>query len=296
MSVWNEERYLPEAIQSVLNQSYENFEFIIIDDGSTDQSWNLIERFQLVDKRIRAIRQKNVGLTRALNRGISECNGNYLARMDADDVCAIDRFKNQIAFLALRPEVVATGGQIELIDQDGTSIGERRLETTHEAIVGQLLKGNGSAISHPALMCRLSAIRSINGYRERFKTAQDLDLYLRLASIGKLANTSELALYYRRHMGAVGARSPLRQYTDVMSILKQTYKQRNESVPTEVIDSWRAGAFQNQFKKTATAIQGGQSYQGAREAIIGLLASRQLRFARLLGSAFKQLLLSCRFR
>ena len=192
MPVYNAERYVGEAVRSILEQTFADFDFVIIDDGSTDRSTEILEQFAS-DPRIRLIRRPNTGYLRALNEGLALCQGEFIARMDADDVSLPDRLRRQIAFLDEHPECLMVGCALLRIDDDGDVLCEERLPEDHAEIEARLLEGRG-AIGHPAALIRRQALVELGGYREPFYGAEDHDLWLRLAERGRLANLPEAGI------------------------------------------------------------------------------------------------------
>lgn len=205
MAAFNAERYLAEAVASILAQTMRDFEFIIVDDGSTDRTPELLHQFAGQDPRVKILRQANRGLTCSLNAAARTARGELLARMDADDIAEPDRFERQASFLSQPDDCVALGTSLVLIDPDGETLAEQIAPIGHEAILDQLLHGKG-AIPHSSAMIRRSAFEKVGGYREQFAAAQDLDLWLRLADIGRLANLPEPLLRYRLHADSVTTR------------------------------------------------------------------------------------------
>lgn len=205
MPVYNAEKYLGEAVESILAQTYSDFEFIVINDGSTDRSESILQEFQRRDRRIRVVSRSNTGYVVALNEGLGYANGRYIARMDADDIALPDRFVKQVAFLEANQNYVAVGSRVLLIDSEGLPISPFFQQTSHEEIDTVHMAGcSGSSICHPtAMLCR-DALQSIGGYRKQMEPAEDLDLFLQLAEIGKLANLSDVLLKYRLHPKSVG--------------------------------------------------------------------------------------------
>ena len=116
MSVYNDEKYLSKAVESILNQSYKDFEFIIVNDGSTDNSFEILEKYQQDDKRVILIEQDNIGLTKSLNKAIDMACGKYIARMDSDDISLLTRFQKQIDFLEQNKDYALAGTNIAKID------------------------------------------------------------------------------------------------------------------------------------------------------------------------------------
>lgn len=202
MPVYNAERYLDEAVESILEQTFSDFEFIITDDGSTDTSLARLRRYADRDPRIRLTSRPNTGYVNALIEAVPLAKGKYIARMDADDISLPERFERQVRFLEQNPEYAVVGSKVLLIDSDGAPLkymGERQ---QHQDIDGAHLRGEGGAIIHPAAMIRTEAMRAIGGYR--LLKDEDLDLFLRLAEYGKVANLPEALLHYRQHLKSVG--------------------------------------------------------------------------------------------
>ncbi len=199
MAIHNGARFLAESIESILNQSIRDFEFIIIDDGSTDASPQILAKFAVSDSRIRIITQVNAGLTASLNRAIDSTDAQIIARMDGDDIAHPARLAMQLAHLEAHPEVVCLGSRVELIDDLGAQVDRHEHPLTHEEIGRDLLRGIGWSIVHPSAMFRREAFERAGRYDTRYRTGQDLDLFLRLAEIGRLANLPEKLLKYRQH-------------------------------------------------------------------------------------------------
>jgi len=196
MAVFNGAAFLRSAIDSVLTQTLRDFEFIIVDDGSSDGSGDIIGSYD--DPRIRLIlNQENQGLARSLNRGLEAACGEFVARIDADDICESKRLERQVRFLEAHPEVAVVGSQITFIDETGAERGVAgRFAANDEAIAEDMLDGPG--VAHPAVLFRRSAVLSLGGYRD-VGLAQDYDLWLRLAVHHKFANIDEPLLRYRIH-------------------------------------------------------------------------------------------------
>ena len=184
MAVFNAERYLADAVESILHQSFRNFQFVILNDGSTDGSGKILRRFALRESRIRLFDEERRGLTRCLNRGIELAQGQYLARMDADDVALPGRFQAQVDYLDAHPEVLALGGQARLVSPEGWPLCQWAVPTGHEEIDAAHMAGLPGQLIHPTSMMRLDAVRRVGGLNEQWTYAQDYDLWLRLAEIG----------------------------------------------------------------------------------------------------------------
>lgn len=206
MPVYNSAKYLPLAVESILNQTYTDFEFIIIDDGSKDASRKIIKKYALQDKRIRAKRNSsNLGICRTLNYGISLAKGKYIARMDADDWSYPDRLAKQLAFMKNRPEVVVCGGTIEVCDGDLKVKNQRYYPTSDKKVREKILRLNPFA--HPAVTYQKNFAMKVGGYNPLFAGAEDYDLYFRLGREGKFANLSQKVLKLRTHPDSISGRT-----------------------------------------------------------------------------------------
>ena len=198
MSCYNASRWLNEAIESVLAQTFEAFEFILVDDGSTDETWKIIQSYYGRDERIVAISKTNTGLTDSLNVGLKAAKGIWIARMDADDLAMTDRFEKQMNVLKNNIEIKVLGTGCIAIDATGNEIREYRYPESHNAIVRQMEKC-GSPFPHSSVIFLREAATQIGGYRNRFNGAEDVDLWLRLSSIGKLKCLQIPLIKLRKH-------------------------------------------------------------------------------------------------
>lgn len=197
MSVFNDEKFVSQSIKSILNQSYKNFEFIIVNDGSSDNTRNLVLDWEKVDNRIVFLdRKKNRGLPYSLNEGITIAKGKYVARMDSDDVAVIDRFEKQLKFLEENPEVDIVGGQVRHIDSNGSEVDSLRLPLSFKEI--KSVAEFACPINHPTYMVKKKAYLLLKGYREAFVYAQDYDLILRAIDHElRIENMPDVLLHYR---------------------------------------------------------------------------------------------------
>lgn len=205
-------RHLDPAASSILAQTERRFEFLIVDDGSTDDTHARCLAWAGRDARIRVLRSRGQGVAAALNEGIAAARAEFIARMDGDDLAAPTRFAAQLDYLRSHPDCVVLGTDMILIDPDGAPLARVRQETEHEAILDRLLHGAGGAICHPAAMLRRSAVQRVGGYDDEFDCSQDLDLFLRLAEVGRLANLPEPPLRYRQHFASSNAAKAARQF------------------------------------------------------------------------------------
>ncbi|MBX7258083.1 MAG: glycosyltransferase [Candidatus Hydrogenedentes bacterium] len=231
MPVYNNERYLPASVESILNQTYRDFEFIIVDDGSSDGSLQLLERYAEEDSRIRLSSRPNTGYTIALNEGLRVARGEFIARMDADDIAAPDRFRKQVQYLDDHPDCVVVGGNVLLIDCDGDPIREMCLGYTHEEIDNAHMLGQGGALIHPAVMIRKWGFDRVGEFREDYECAEDLDIFLRLAEVGKVANVPEVVLQYRQHLSSIGYSRADEQQRYTVCAVRDAHERRGIPLP-----------------------------------------------------------------
>jgi glycosyltransferase involved in cell wall biosynthesis len=174
MSVYNGERYLREAIESILGQTFTDFEFIIVNDASTDSSPEIMRSYD--DSRIRIIKNgTNIGLTRSLNAALEQARGELIARQDDDDISLPERFEKQLQYFAEHPETAVLGTSIYIIDEDGRRRGKRILPEDPSINSFQ-----GGWFSHGSVMFQTEIVRGLGGYNELFRYSQDLDLWLRI--------------------------------------------------------------------------------------------------------------------
>lgn len=200
MPVFNAGRYLRQALDSVLGQTLRDFELLAVCGPSSDDSAALLVQYAGRDPRVRVVEQTGAGIVGALNCGLALARGEFVARMDADDVALPERFQAQIAFLQHEPACVAVGSQALQIDPQGDAIGPMRVPLTHEEIDRRNLAGIGGGIPHPTAMIRRRVIEAIGGYSPAYHAAEDLDFFLRLAEVGRLANLPDTLLLYRLHL------------------------------------------------------------------------------------------------
>jgi len=210
MAVYNGQKYLAEAIESVLNQTLTDFEFLIIDDASTDKTPEILKFFVEKDQRIVIFRNEiNIGLTKSLNIGLKKARAKYIARLDADDIALPDRLKTQLDFLESSPRVTLVGSFAEIIDKNGQSLGVRKVVTESEVIKFELILRN--CFFHSAVFFRKGVVLTTGGYNESFRHAQDFELFSRLSEKHSLANIARPLIKLRVHGESVVAMSGSQQ-------------------------------------------------------------------------------------
>jgi glycosyltransferase involved in cell wall biosynthesis len=212
LPVYNCQDYVSFAIQSMLGQTFTDFELIILNDGSTDNSLEVINQFSN-DSRLRVISRENRGLVATLNEGLSLATGQYIARMDADDISIDNRLELQLAFMESHPTIAVLGTGTELINQDGVFIRNICHPSGEKLEVDMVL---GNFIAHPTVMMRKSVIDEIGGYRKPFEQAEDYDLWLRVLSQGyRIDNLPDVLLKYRQTISGISFSN--RQTQDVVA-------------------------------------------------------------------------------
>lgn len=197
----NGSRYIEKTIRSVLNQSFRELELIIIDDCSTDDTWEVIQKIASTDNRIRAIRnEKNLMVAATANVGIREARGKYIARSDDDDIWIDkDKLKKQISYFDANPGHVLVGTQFTKVDEQGKEIGKVKMPETDRVIRQILLTKN--TFGHSTVMYTKEAVEAIGKYDEKLEYGDDYDLMLKLGRIGKIANLPSYSVHYTIRKG-----------------------------------------------------------------------------------------------
>lgn len=203
LPVFNTEAFLRESVESILSQTFTDFEVIAINDGSTDRSKEILMSFS--DSRLKIIdNDGNRGLINTLNRGIALAKGTYIARMDADDIASPDRLAQQWLYLNENPSVALLGGFAELIDSNNKSFMLCQVPQSHDEIVSKIFSAN--CFVHPSVMFRANVVRDLGGYRDEALHAEDYDLWLRIIEHYKVANLPAILVRYRIHPNQVSQR------------------------------------------------------------------------------------------
>jgi O-antigen biosynthesis protein len=194
MSVYNGDKSLLEAIKSIQNQTFNNFEFLIVNDASSDRTTEILQKID--DPRIRIFtNEHNFGLTRSLNKVVNHCRGEFIARMDADDISMPHRLEKQLKFMEENPECILLGTQIYIIDDNSKIKSMPILPNSDSEIKNRLLHGN--VFCHGSIMVKKVAFEKIGYYSNEFTYAQDYDAWLKLSEIGNIANMQEYLYMWR---------------------------------------------------------------------------------------------------
>ncbi len=238
MAVYNTERYLAQAVESILAQTFTDFELVILDDGSTDRSWKILKAYAIRDPRIRLISRKNRGIPQTRNELLAHARGEFIAVMDSDDVAVPDRLARQVEYLRQHPDVVCVGGATDWIDEAGRLLITRLEPQTDAEIQAWLLKGR-TCINHPSAMMRRHVVMQVGGYDESLPQAEDLDLFLKLGELGKLMNLPDVVLCYRQHDRSI---SGARQQQDIAYrrlACERAWQRRGITGRFEIDKPWR---------------------------------------------------------
>lgn len=252
MPVYNGEKYLAEAIESILNQTFTDFEFIIINDGSTDGSLQIAESYARGDRRILLITRDNRGLQATLNEGLDIASGRYVIRMDADDISLPERFAQQYRFMEENPKVIVAGTCLKLFGEGMDGIWTPPAQDS-------LIRASHlffSCIYHPTSVLRLDSLNSRGlRYDLSYAHGEDYDFWIRVADHGQLANINQVLLHYRRHPNTIGSTQSELVRPAANRIRKRILSEKLRCDFTEeqfriheALCYWEAGFFESQIK------------------------------------------------
>ncbi len=238
MSVYNSAQFLVPAIESILAQTFTDFEFLILNDGSSDESAAIVDAYAAKDSRIRPIHRENKGLIISLNQLLNEARAPLIARMDGDDIAKPERFARQIDFMTANPDYGVLGTWTEDMDEAGNSFYLTGADhpTTDEEF--QAVVADRSALCHPSVMMHRDLALSVGGYHAAFRHCEDYDLWLRLASRTKICSLPERLIRYRHSPGQVSTKHIVEQQVGV-AVARLALRERREGRPdpTENLNS-----------------------------------------------------------
>ena len=247
MPVYNGEQHLKQAIESVLGQTFVDFELLIIDDGSNDGSGKIINSYE--DERIRLVKnKKNKGIIFSLNKGLALARGEYIARMDADDISLPERLSKQYRFMENNPGVALVGCWAKIIGEDGRPLNDKRLPSKHGEIKFNLLFRN--PFIHSSIFFRKNLIKAMGGYDYNYKHAEDFALYSKLIKNNlKTVNLPEFLIKFRVHGGSIGQTTSTKSIQD-KTAAKIMMENINNYFPTDsrVVEMIRGGEKINKIK------------------------------------------------
>ena len=235
MAVYNGDHFLRQAIDSILTQSFTNFELIVIDDASTDGTSQILDGY--TDSRIIALANpKNIGQTCSLNRGLAAARGVFIARHDADDISHRDRLQEQVAHMMANPALGLLGTDYHIIDENGQILETNILPTTNDELNARLYEGN--IFCHGSVIMRKEVVDKVGGYHEAFRVTQDFDLWLRLAEHGEIANLARTLYQFRFDSNSVSRKKRGLQLAYGQLALKLAHQRRagqpEDPIPSDV--------------------------------------------------------------
>lgn len=291
MSVYNGEKYLQEAIDSILGQTFKDFEFLIINDGSTDKTAEILKSYN--DPRIKIINnEKNIGLTKSLNKGLRLVRGEYIARQDADDISMPERLEKEVEFLEQNKNVGLVGTDYFMINEKGKVVHIVKCLNGCRELKAKLLESN--QFGHGSVMFRRECIDNIGAYREEFKFAQDYDFYLRIVEAYDVANISEPLYKWRIDSKSISvAKKALQDKYTLLAIelakeKRKLGKDELQSLKREEVnnfmDNYLISKYEFQNKKKiaqnycfwSRVLFGGKDYKGAFKLLFKSLVSYPL--------------------
>lgn len=241
MSVYNAWPYLPEAVESVLTQSINDFEFIIINDGSTDEGVVYLDSIK--DLRVKVIHQENEGLGKALNKWLHSCKGEFIMRMDADDRCSSRKMEKQVEYLRDNKDVILVGTQIRFFAANNVLPNISKLPTSDEAIVQGMRKG-WHTMCHPTIMFRKSLLDHMEGYVVA-GVGEDWAFILDASEHGRLENLGEELYYYRIHPSSNAWRNSTRVIAGLKYAIERIeMREKGNDYPFELfMEKWNKQGF-----------------------------------------------------
>ena len=194
MPAYNAEKFINEAIESILDQTYKNFEFIIVDDASSDDTWNIIQKYAKKDKRIITLKNKaNQKICKTLNKGIEIAKGKYIVRMDADDWSFPDRINKQLKFMELHKNIVISGCSMMICDSKLNPYAVRSYSSENKELRKSILRQ--SPFSHPTIIFKTDIAKKVGGYHKLY--SEDIEFYLNLGQYGEFGNIKDSLIKYR---------------------------------------------------------------------------------------------------
>jgi glycosyltransferase involved in cell wall biosynthesis len=278
MSVYNCEEYLHACIDSILSQTFEDYEFIIVDDGSTDRSAEIIGSY--TDSRIVFLQQSNQGVASALNHALRFTHGEYVARQDADDISLPERFAKEVAFLDAHPEVAVVGTAAALIDRTGRQFSTFMPFVRHGRLVKELKRGV-CPLMHGAVMLRRTALIQCGVYKPVFNWVQDVELWLRLSQYHRLANMREILYQFRKHDSSITQKARI-------DLRIKEFAKTGKLQPETKVEDWTN--FCRQFEDECEAGRWNDAFEAEnrlRKAQIELANGAPLRAARWVADAVR---------
>jgi len=240
MSVYNGASDLAVTMDSILSQEGVEFEFIVVNDGSTDKSGEILEDYARLDDRVRVIHQANTGLTRALIRGCALATGEFIARQDVGDVSLPGRLAAQLNVFKNNVSVVMTSCGTRFAGPDGEVLYEvcQTGDELHRGLQRRRIKHLKGVSSHPSVMFRRKSFETVGGYRPQFKVAQDLDLWIRLSEVGVCWATPDVLCVVHLNKNSISANRRSEQIRSAKVIVKCAEARRSGRDDSSIIEKW----------------------------------------------------------
>ncbi len=222
LPMYNAEKTIVEALESIINQTYSNIELICIDDGSSDRTLEIVSCYAETDNRIKLVTRENKGLVATLNEAIELANGEFMARMDADDIATLDRIEKQACYMSKNKDVVACGGAVLEFNEHGY-ICESKKSGDFEALLFKSLRT--VPICHPSAMIRSNVIHEHGiRYNDSYRHAEDVKFWFDLSRIGKISNVQDVVLHYRRSDAQVSSKYKKEQKFSAFKARNEIYE------------------------------------------------------------------------
>jgi glycosyltransferase involved in cell wall biosynthesis len=203
LPVYNGARFLRQTLASLRWQTFTDWEAVCVNDGSTDESQAILRQFAAADPRFRIVDQENQGIVAALNASVLAARAPWIARIDADDVAVPERLATQWRFVQDHPDVVVVGSYMLFTDPEGFPLSTQRYALEQEAIEQALLSGSAGSFGHPSVLIRRDALLKAGLYRKEYEWVEDIDLWLRITRLGRVANIPRVLMHYRQHEQSV---------------------------------------------------------------------------------------------
>lgn len=246
MPVHNTEPFIAQAIESILNQSFSNFELIIVDDGSSDNSLAIANTYKDSDRRVKVYSQDNQGISKTRNYLLSLAKSEYLAWMDSDDVSRSLRLEKQYDCFQKDTNLVAIGSRALMIDEQNLPICVWETPLQHKEIDRWHIEGKGGAVIFGSAMMRTNVVKDLGGFDVDLIGAEDLSLFLQLAELGKLKNLDDVLYQYRQHIESISHKRKDKILIDKKAVIDKAYMRRGlkekpliiNSVPSKMIDTY----------------------------------------------------------
>jgi glycosyltransferase involved in cell wall biosynthesis len=231
IGAYNAQRYLAQTLDSLLDQTLRDFELIVVDDGSEDCTFQILKEYESRDPRVRPLRIPHGGIVDAANAGLQAARAELIARADSDDIHMPDRLQKQLDYLNAHPDIVAVGSRMVVIEPYGSPLMVSEHKLTHDEIEAELLTGDGWALPQPAAMLRKSVAMKVGAYRHDYPWSEDLDLFLRMAEVGRLANLPDFLVKYRVHPGSTNWKKHEIQKNNKPKLIREAYERRGRVMP-----------------------------------------------------------------